>query len=636
MNISSKLLALVSISLIISCTNIDANNSDNPENSTFIKENYTKASYQIQMRDGIKLYTTVYSPKDTSISYPIMYNRTPYSVAPYDENKFRGNLGPSPLFEKEKYIFVYQDVRGKFMSEGEFVDMRPMLNDTTGTNKIDESTDAYDTIDWLIKNIKNNNGKVGMWGISYPGFYAAAALVKAHSALKAVSPQAPIADWYWDDFHHNGAFFLPHFFHFFYVFGQERTDLTQNWPKNLELNNDNAYDFFLNDLGALKNINPKFYKNKIAFWNEIADHPNYDEFWQKRNILPHLKNVKPAVLVVGGLFDAEDLYGSQKVYQEIEKNNPEVENNLVLGPWIHGGWARTDGTHLGTVSFGKTLPTPSEYYLSKIEFPFFQHHLKGKKAPDIAEATIFRTGENKWEKFDKWHSEKIEKKNIYFGEKSLSFKKYSRKDKNKFDEFVSDPTNPVPFSEENTMRMTAEYMVANQAYLLNRKDILSYETAVLTEDITFAGNLLANLYVSTNQQDADWIVKIIDVYPNDFPDFEIEDGKNIKMGNYHQLLRSEVFRGRYRNSFEKPEPFIPNKVTKVSFELLDVLHTFKKGHKIMVQIHSTWFPMIDRNPQQWFNNIYTEPENKDFIKANHRIYRSKKFPSHIEVGILEN
>jgi len=618
------------------CSQTMAESENKETTSSYVQENYTKKSYYIAMRDGVKLYTTVYSPKDTLQTYPILFNRTPYGIKPYGENVFPEDLGPSYIFEKEKYIFVYQDVRGKFLSEGEFVDVRPLLNDTINRDSIDESTDAYDSIDWLIKNIKNNNGNVGMWGISYPGFYAACALVKPHVALKAVSPQAPIADWFWDDFHHNGAFFLPHFFHFYSVFGQERPNLVTQWPERLvQTTQTDGYKFFLNEVGALQNIDPKFYKNKVKFWHDVQNHPNYDQFWQKRSILPHLKNIKTAVLLVGGLFDAEDLFGPLKIYQSIEANNPKNESLIVLGPWIHGGWARTDGTSLGTVSFKNGDKTPSDYYQHEIEFPFFQYYLNNKKKPSIAEATIYRTGENKWEKFDSWYPTKIEKQKLYFGDKTLSFSAYTDADNNSYDEFISNPNQPVPSSEKPSMRMEKEYMVANQKYLVGRDDVLTYETEILSQDIRLIGNILANLYVSTDQEDADWIVKIIDVYPENFADFTGEDGKITKMGNFHQLVRSEIFRGRFRNSFEFPEAFIPNEETLVRIELLDLSHTFQKGHKIMVQIHSSWFPMVDRNPQKWVNNIYKDASSSDFIEAKHRLYRNKKYPTSLEVSVLK-
>lgn len=602
------------------------------EDSLYIVENYEKHEYQISMRDGVKLFTAVYAPKDKSKKYPIILFRTPYCVCPYGEDKYNTRLSSSMLFVREKFIFVFQDVRGRFMSEGEFVNMRPHNDNKKSNSDIDESTDTYDTIDWLIKNIKNNNGKAGMWGISYPGFYTAAGIIDAHPALVAASPQAPIADWFWDDFHHHGAFFLPHSFGFFAVFGMPRPKPTKQWGKWFEYPTPDGYRFFLEELGPLKNVNEKFYHDSVAFWNEAVEHPNYDEFWQEMNILPHLKNIKPAVMTVGGWFDAEDLYGPLKIYREIEKNSSGAYNVLVMGPWNHGGWARSDGSSMGNVFFGDT-PPPSLFYRENIEFPFFNYFLKGKGNLDLPEAYVFETGTNKWRKFDTWPPENIVQKSLYFhANGKLSFDMPS-KTTNGYDEFISDPAKPVPFTEAIATGMTREYMTDDQRFASRRPDVLVYQTDVLEENLTLAGSIMANLKVSITGTGADWVVKLIDVYPDDHPGFK-HNPQKIKMGGYQQMVRSEVIRGRFRNSYEKPEPFIPNKVTDVSFELQDVLHTFKKGHRIMVQVQSTWFPLVDRNPQKYVDNIFKANED-DFIKSTHRVYRSKKEHSFLRVGVIE-
>ncbi|MGE5398822.1 MAG: CocE/NonD family hydrolase [Ignavibacteriales bacterium] len=597
------------------------------EDSLYVASHYTKYEYQVPMRDGIRLFTTVYVPRDTTYDYPFILNRTPYSVSPYGPDKYIYPLGPSMDFTREGYIFVYQDVRGRFMSEGEFMDVRPNRNDP---DSLDESRDTYDTIEWLLKHVRHNNGKAGIWGISYPGFYAAMAAINAHPALKASSPQAPIADWFIDDdFHRHGTVWLPHIFHFMGVFGKPRTGLTQKWePADFKVETKDGYKFFL-EMGPISNINNKYYKNKIAFWNEVVKHPDYDHFWQERNILPQLKNIKPAMLVVGGWFDAEDLYGALKVYEAIEKNNPGIDNKLVMGPWFHGGWERSEGDALGDIRFNeKTGP----WFLRNIELPFFNHYLKGKGEYKTAEATVFETGSNKWRNYEKWPAEKTGPGALYIQPGGrLSFSTPSNSGAS-FDEYVSDPSRPVPFTQDIVNRMTKEYMVEDQRFAERRTDVLTYQTDVLTGDVTIAGPMSAELYVSTTGTDADYIVKVIDVYPDDAPD-NIPNPCNVRMGGYEMMVRGEIMRARYRNSFSKPEPLKPGKVTRVPFELQDINHTFLKGHRIMVQIQSTWFPLADRNPQK-FVDIYNAGES-DFRKAVQRIYHSREYPTKIVVNVKE-
>ncbi|MFQ6112773.1 MAG: CocE/NonD family hydrolase [bacterium] len=602
------------------------------QDSLFIVQNYEKHEYRILMRDGVRLFTSVYMPKDTTHKYPIMLYRTPYSVRPYGENKYKELLGPSGLFTREKFIFVYQDVRGRFMSEGEFVNMRPQIAHKKGNQDIDESSDTYDTIDWLIHNIPNNNGKVGMWGISYPGFYTAVGVVDAHSALVAASPQAPIADWFWDDFHHHGAFFLTPAFNFLAIFGQPRPELTTKWGPRFKHGTPDGYRFFLEEVGPLKNVNEKYFKGNIAFWNKIVEHPNYDQFWQARSLLPHLQNIQPAVMTVGGWFDAEDLFGPLKIYRAIEKNSPGAYNILIMGPWRHGGWARDDGSRLGNVFFGDN-PPPSTFYQQNIEFPFFKYYLKGEGALDLPEAYVFETGTNKWRKFDSWPPKNLEQQNLYFHENGKLALTAPSEIGKAYDEFISYPDKPVPYTEAITTRMTREYMTDDQRFAARRPDVLVYQTDVLEQAVTLAGTITANLAVSITGTDADWIVKLIDVYPDDHPGFP-HNPKDVKMGGYQQMVRSEVFRGRFRNSYEKPEPFVPNKITEVSFEMQDVLHTFKEDHRIMVQVQSTWFPLVDRNPQKYVDSIF-KASAEDFIKATHRVYRSKDHGSYLQVGILK-
>lgn len=613
----------------LSCSKIDTENTAY-EDSLYVVENYNKYEYQIPMRDGVKLFTSVYVPKDGD-KYPIMLNRTPYNVRPYGKDEFKPSLGPSILFTKEKYIFVYQDVRGRFMSEGEFVDVRPQITDKQNKNDVDESSDTYDTVDWLIKNIPNNNGKVGIYGISYPGFYTVTGIIDAHPSIVAASPQAPIADWFWDDFHHHGTTFLADVFDFYHAFGQPRRNLTTEWPKGFEYGTADGYKFFL-ELGSLKNVNEKHFKDSIKFWNDFIQHPNYDEFWQVRNIRNHLKNIKPAVMTVGGWFDAEDLFGAINIYKTIEQNNPGTYNIFVMGPWIHGGWARTDGTSLGNVFF-KDDPPPSKFYLEEIELKFFNFYLKEKGKLNLPEAYLFETGTNKWKAFSEWPPQNVKDMKIFLHSNGkIQF--YPPIDgQNSYDDFVSDPNKPVPYTEKITIDRPKQYMTDDQRFASRRPDVLAYQTNILENNLTVAGPLNVELYVSTTGSDADWIVKLIDVYPDDHPQFSVTPA-HINMGGYQQMVRSEVFRGRFRNSYEKPEPFVPNKITQVKFPLQDVLHTFRKGHRIMIQVQSTWFPLVDRNPQKYVANIF-KAEDKDFIKATHRVYHSKKNASVLRIGVIE-
>lgn len=594
----------------------------------YIRDHYVKQEHRIPMRDGTRLFTVVYSPRDTSQQYPLLLTRTPYSVGPYGADQFKRTLGPSAHFVKSGYLFVYQDVRGCYMSEGKFEDMRPHLASKNGKGDCDESSDAFDTIDWLIKHVPNNNGRVGLWGISYPGFYAATGMIDAHPALKAVSPQAPIADWWYDDFHHHGALFLPHAFNFLASFGQARPELTSRGPNRFPHGTPDGYQFFL-ELGSLKNVNERYFKDRVAFWNRIVEHPNYDDFWKARNLLPHLKKVAPAVMTVGGWFDAEDLYGPLKIYRTVEKENPGIFNVLVMGPWHHGGWSSSDGSRVGGISFGART---SLHYQKNIELPFFEHFLKSKGEHRLPEACIFETGVNRWRQFDHWPPQRTEKKKLYFHAESRLSYDAQKNDDEAHDEYPSDPSKPVPFSESINVNMTREFMTDDQRFAARRPDVLVYQTSVLERATTLAGPIVAELYVSTSGTDSDWIVKVIDVFPNDAKNPEARP-QDRPLGGYQMMVRSEVIRGRFRNSYEKPEAFTPNQPAKVVLELQDVLHTFAPGHRIMVQIQSTWFPLVDRNPQKYVPNIFLA-DDKDFIKTTQRVYRSRKFPTCLQVGVL--
>ncbi len=599
-----------------------------PDQPIDVKEQYTKYEYRIPMRDGTRLFTAVYVPKNSAWKYPILITRTPYSVAPYGVDKYRSHLGPSDRFAREGYIFVYQDVRGRWMSEGEFVNMRPHNPHKQSKNDIDESSDTYDTIDWLIKHVPNNNGKVGITGISYPGFYTAAGMIDAHPALEACSPQAPINDWFvGDDFHHNGALFLPHFFNFIANFGKPRPEPVKKFGY-LPFDHDtpDGYDFFLR-MGPLPNADKKYLKGQVAFWNELLKHPNYDEFWKARNLRPHLKNIKPAVMTVGGWFDAENLFGALQTYKNVEKNSPGIQNILVMGPWRHGGWSRGVGDHLGDIPFNAKT---SRFFQESIELPFFEYHLKGKGEMKHPEAWVFETGANTWQRYDAWPPKEAKSFALNFHAKGkLAFG--SPSEENAFDEYISDPAKPVPFHDKIDVGMAAEYMCGDNREASHRPDVLVYETDPLPHDLTLVGPIQVRLQVSTSGTDSDWIVKLIDRYPNDFPDPN-PNPTGVKMGGYQQLVRGDVMRGRFRNGYEKPEAFKPNEPAAVNFAMNDICHTFRTGHRVMVQVQSTWFPLVDRNPQT-FVNINTAKAS-DFQKATPRIYRSKEMPSRIEVLVL--
>lgn len=634
-----KFSLLFCLCLLWSCKTVDQSKVANPNpptqvdrNIQYAKAHYKKMEYEIEMRDGVRLYTAVYLPKDASAekTYPILLKRTPYSCRPYGVDAFPDLLSSSKYLMEEGFIIVYQDVRGRWMSEGDYDNMRPHVPNKKSNKDIDESSDTYDTIDWLIKNIDHNNGRVGQWGISYPGFYATAGAIEAHSALKASSPQAPIADFYFDDFHHRGAYFLSYFLATT-VFGyQTDAPTTERWYPSVETGTPDMYRFYL-DMGPLKNGDRHYGKDNF-FWQQLKDHPNYDEFWQRRNILPHLKNINHAILTVGGWFDAEDLYGPLMTYKTIEKNNPGIENAIVMGPWSHGDWARDKPkATIGWINFGEGI---SDFFQKEIEYPFFYHHLKKETKPELPEAYIFNTGKKKWAKFDNWPPKAAVKQKLYLRANGrLTFDEAPSENEG-FSEYISDPAKPVPFKQEVDIGFVPRpYMTGDQRFASRRPDVLVFQSEPLKEDITLGGEILNQLKVSTSGTDSDWVVKLIDVFPGDYPDFE-DNPSNIRLGNYEMLVRSEVQRGRFRNSFVEPEPFVPNLLTEVNFPLQDVLHTFKKGHRIMIHIQSTWFPLIDRNPQKYVDNIFYADE-EDFIKANQRVHHSAQYPSYLEVEVLK-
>ncbi|TBW28558.1 CocE/NonD family hydrolase [Gramella sp. KN1008] len=576
-----------------------------------VKEHYTKMEVDIPMRDGVKLHTTIYSPKDTSREYPILMQRTPYSSRPYGEDQFRSKIGPNEILMKEGNIIVYQDVRGRWMSEGKYDNMRGYIPNKKG-DQVDEASDTYDTIEWLVKNVENNNGRVGTWGISYPGFYSTYSLLSGHPSLKAASPQASIGDFFFDDFHHNGAYLLS-YWRATTVFGyQKETPVDTAWYSIPDLGTEDQYQFFL-DAGPLSNLD-QYYKEDNEFWQQLKKHPNYDEFWQSRGIVQHLKDVEPAVMIVGGLFDAEDLYGPFAIYKNIEESGDNF-SSIVFGPWSHGDWARETGRQsVGNVYFGDSIST---HFQRDYETVFFNHFLKGsgKGEPDLPEAHIYDTGLRKWNNYSEWPPKNTRTKTWYLGDDQ---KLVEQPSDNK-EEFISDPEKPVSYNNEIKMVFTPrEYMTGDQRFAARRPDVLVFETEVLEEDMKLVGPIEAMLKVATTGTAADWVVKVIDVYPPDAENYE-ETMPHLKMSNYHMMVRSEVMRGRFRNGFEEPQPFEPNKKTEVNITLQGINHTFKKGHKLQIQVQSTWFPLIDLNPQTYVENIF-EAEEEDFKKQTHTVY----------------
>ena len=603
-----------------------------------LKENYTKYEYRIPMRDGKHLFTIAYVPKDGSKSYPFLMQRTPYGCGPYGVERY-GHVAPNDDFLKAGYIFICQDVRGRYMSEGEFIEMTPHKPVKKSAKDVDESSDMHDSVQWLLDHVAGHNGKLGIWGISYPGFYSSASIIDSHPAIKAASPQAPIVDMYMgDDSYHGGAFMLPHNYGFFTFFKTQENPTPG--PKGhipFEYGTSDGYEYFLK-LGNLGNIARSLGKPGNPLFDAMVEHENYDAFWQSRNIGPHLKGIKAAVLTVGGWFDAEDLQGALSTYRLIDAQNPGISNQLVMGPWVHGGWLRGPGKSLGHVDFAMKN---SEYFQKKILLPFFEQHLRGAADAKLPEASVFETGTNVWRQFSAWPPAEAKAKTLYFQQGGKLSWQAPAVAQSQFDQYISDPNKPVPFIGYTSISMPAEHMVADQRFAATRPDVLVYQSEVLEEDVTIAGPVSPRLFVSTTGTDADWVVKLIDVYPNeldaagggrgDGPPRDVEAPKTV-MAGYQQLLRGNPLRARYRNSFEKPEATVPGKVEAIKFDMPDVLHTFRRGHRIMVQVQSSWFPMFDRNPQTFVPIKDARPE--DFVAATQKVFHWRDQPSGVALKVL--
>ena len=588
--------------------------------SAFVRENYTKREVYITMRDGTKLFTSIYEPKDGSQSYPILMQRTPYSCSPYGASNYRRSLGPNRQLLREKYIFVYQDVRGRYKSEGHFKEMTPAIDQKKSNADVDESSDTYDTIEWLLKNTRNN-GRVGIYGISYPGFYATASLPAAHPALKAVSPQAPVTDEFvGDDCNHNGAFFLLDNFDFYNYFDGARSKDSTRYENVFSQTSADAYHFF-QDIEPLKKSNDKrYYDNKGEIWSEVVQHDTYDTFWVARNIRPHLVNIKPAVLVVGGWFDAEDLFGALRTYEAIEKQNPSNNNRIIMGPWTHGAWSATTWERFGPLDFGKNL---NDFYKEK-ETAFFNFYLKDKGQFNEAEATVFETGSNQWRQFSSWPPSNATNIRYYLHANS-GLSTDSSRTNSEYSQYTSDPRNPVPYTGIVSRDRNNEYMVEDQRFLSGRSDILAFQSAPLPQNVDVIGRLHGDVFVSTTGTDLDLIVKLIDVFP--------DTASPGRMANMQRLVRAEVFRGKFRKSYEKPEPFEPGRVEKISFDLNEIAHQFGKGHRIMVMVQSSWFPIVDLNPQKFVKIPEANPS--DFQKADIRVYHDSAHPSSITLPVIQ-
>jgi putative CocE/NonD family hydrolase len=610
----------------------------NPEEE-FIKTHYAKYEYRIPMRDGVKLFVSVYTPDPGAFKdqgpYPFLMTRTPYSCGPYGEDQMPKRVAVSQELLESGYIFVCGDARGRYESEGVFQEMNPHIEDKKSNKDVDESTDMYDTVEFLLKHVDNNNGKVGITGISYPGFYTSASIIDSHPAIKAASPQAPMTNLFFnDDGYHGGAFMLSANYGFYVNFKPQKNPTLP--PKNrspFDFGTPDSYKFYL-QAGPTENLDKAFNGSNFLFHDQLV-HNTYDDYWKKRDLSLHMKNVHAAVMVVGGWFDAEDLSGPFKTFHAIDQFNPGAVNTLVVGPWTHGGWSIWDGDRLGDVTFGSKTGV---FFRSQIQFPFFEYYLKGRNGGPLPKAYVFETGSNVWKKYDAWPPKSAATKMLYFHEGGkLSFDAPSGK--TGVDEYVSDPAHPVPFVNYTTDTVPQRYMDDDQRFASQRPDVLTYETDPLTEDVTIAGPVRPKLKITSTGTDADFVVKLIDVYPNDYPDppsdavgKRILGAAPILMGGYEQLVRGEPMRAKFRDSWEKPTPLTPGKMVEVNSDMPDINHTFRTGHRIMVQVQSSWFPLVDLNPQTFVDIPFAKPDQ--FVKATESIYRNAGAASGVEVLVV--
>ncbi len=580
---------------------------------------YSKTDAMVEMRDGVHLYTKIFTPNITDEKLPILILRTPYGIGDLSSEQLNAAL---PEISKDGYIIVQQDIRGRFKSEGEFIMLR-QPRDPKAKDAIDESTDTYDTIEWLLKNTPNNNGRVGLAGTSYGGWLTVMGMLDPHPALKAIVPQASPADmWLGDDFHHNGAFRLSYGFEYTYM--METSNEVVSPSKVVDKRDE--YEWYL-DLGALSNVDPKYLHDKYPTWNNFEEHPDYDAFWQRQAFAPWLNKVTVPTLNVAGWWDQEDFYGPIKIYELLERHDTNNQNFLVVGPWNHGGFSRGDGDKLDRIKFGSAT---GDYFRKNIRAPFLAHYLKDKPNPNLPEALTFRTGDNEWVRHNTWSPKEASVKDLYLqADRKLSFD-LPKTTGSGFDEYISDPANPVPYRPRPMdVGMGAEWrvwQVQDQRFVDHRPDVLTFKSEPLPEDVTVSGKIIANIFASTSGTDSDWIVKFIDVYPDKF---EAEP----EMSGFQLMIAGDVFRGRYYKGWEKSEPIPANSVVKYQITFPANDHTFKKGHRIMVQIQSTWFPVIDRNPQKFVPNIF-KAKDSDFQKATQRIYRSGKNSSYISLPVI--
>jgi hypothetical protein len=592
-----------------------------------VRASYVKQEVMVPMRDGTRLFTIVYAPRDTSERYPFMLTRTAYSIAPYGPDAYRAVVGPSEQFTREGYIFVYQDARGRFKSEGTFVHHLPF--DRSG--QPNESTDTYDTIAWLLKNVPNNNGRVGQWGISWDGWETSMGMIDAHPALKASSPQAPPQDQFLgDDYHSGGAYQLMYGFAWMSSNARARTAPTEQRTARFDYGTPDGYRFFL-EMGAAANA-VKFFGDTVPTWNDHMQHGTYDDYWKARNVPKDLAGVRHPILIVAGWFDAEDFYGPFRMYRALKAHNAD-RTTLVVGPWAHGGWARGDGDRLGAIPFGSNT---SQYYRSEVELPFFNFHLKDKGRLDLPRALAFETGTNQWRRSDAWPPAQTAERRLYLqagGTLAFQAPAAAGEGASAFDSYVSDPAKPVPYTAELRTTEGQLFTVEDQRFAWSRPDVLSYESEPLTEDLTIAGPITATLHVATTGTDSDWVVKLIDVYPGTAPDAPSPQGTS-RMGGYQMLLAGDLLRGKFRESLSAPKPMVPGQVTRIDVGLGDRYHTFLKGHRIMVQIQSSWFPMFDRNPQTFVDVYHAKPS--EYQKATQRVYRSTTRPSHVTVTVSQH